>query len=161
MQYNNAMKCRARARPPPPPPLPPLLTDAPALQLADAPPLQLADGEALGGPSPAVVCVLMPVRSNNLGRAVRAVRAWERARAAPCGGGGAGSSDAAAAAAAVADLAFFHSQSYEGEDMCRSRWKVPSALPEDGAPAASPDDLKARGAPTHPGAPPEPPGGSP
>ena len=88
--------------PPPPPPLPPLLTDAPALQLADAPPLQLADGEALGGPSPAVVCVLMPVRSNNLPHALRNVRAWSLERASPCQSSG---------APASADLAFFHSQS--------------------------------------------------
>ena len=116
---------------------PPELDDGEALPADDedaGPPFE--DGEVVGPPSSATLCVLMPVRSNNLGRAVRAVRAWERARAAPCGGGGAGSSDAAAAAAAVADLAFFHSQSYEGEDMRLGRALLASLRAYSDAPRA-------------------------
>ncbi len=42
-----------------------------------------------------------------------------------------------------------------------SRCKRPSTLPDDGAPSASLDHLEAQAAPTHPGAPPPPRGGSP
>ena len=42
-----------------------------------------------------------------------------------------------------------------------SWWKVPSDPVEDGTPPASPDHLEARGAPTHPGAPPQQLGGVP
>ena len=83
--------------PPSPPPLPPPLPP-PSPPRRSSESLQFDDGEAIGPRSPASLCVLMPVRSTSLVRALRSVRSWGRPHAAPCG---------PAHGVAVADLAFF------------------------------------------------------
>ena len=114
--------------PPVPPPIVTLKSSAPEVTLESSPPpspppspprrssesLQFDDGEAIGPRSPASLCVLMPVRSTSLVRALRSVRSWGRPHAAPCG---------PADGIAVADLAFFHSQRFEhaSEDMRLAR----------------------------------------
>ena len=98
--------------PPVPPPIATLPSSAPEATIEPLPEpplrssksLQFDDGEAVGPRSSASLCVLMPVRSTNLVRALRSVRSWGRPRAAPC---------QAADGVAVADLAFFHSQRFE------------------------------------------------
>ena len=66
--------------------------------------LELLDGAAIGPPSRSSLCVVMPVRSNSLPRAVRNVRSWSTSRGSPC------NSDAP-----VADLCIIHSQSFVSE----------------------------------------------
>jgi hypothetical protein len=76
-------------RPPPPP-------------LAASTAIHFADGESIGNASRARLCVVMPVRSNNLRNAVRNVRSWSSARGLPC----------TTTAEPQADLCIFHSQSF-------------------------------------------------
>ena len=103
---SSALEVAIESSPPPsPPPLPP---PSPPRRSSES--LQFEEGEAIGPPSPASLCVLMPVRSTSLVRALRSVRSWGRPHAEPCG---------PVDGVAVADLAFFHSQSFEhaSEDM--------------------------------------------
>ena len=91
--------------PPPPSPSSPLSPVAPTSAAAAAPPLEFVDGELVGAASGARLCVVMPVRSNSLPKAVRNVRSWAAARGSPC-------TEQTAAAAATADLCIIHSQSF-------------------------------------------------
>ena len=59
------------------------------------------EGEALGAASKAQLCVVMPVRSSNLARAVRNARRWSSTRGMPCTSG-----------PPAVDLCVFHSQSF-------------------------------------------------
>ena len=94
-------KARGVRRPPP-------LRQPAHTQPRDAPPspprraVDFEDGEYLGNVSQARLCVVMPVRSNSLQRAVRNVQSWSSARGMPC----------VTEAAPVADLCIFHSQSF-------------------------------------------------
>ena len=138
------------ASPEPPSPVPPpiatLTSSAPEVAIDSSPPpspppspprrgsesLHFDDGEAVGPRSPASLCVLMPVRSTSLARALRSVRSWGRPHGAPCGVRSDG--------VAVADLAFFHSQKFEhaSEDVRLAR-ELFAALrvPAPGAPGES------------------------
>lgn len=109
---------------PPPSPIPPPLPSQ--LTVASAPldrgDLAFDNGEAVGGPSSASLCVLMPVRSSSLARALRSVRTWAESRAAPC------TSPAADSGAVAADFAFFHSQSFDSERDVRTAQEMLRAL---------------------------------
>ena len=64
--------------------------------------LSFEDGEIVGPPSQSILCVVMPVRSNSLPKAVRNVRSWSRAGGSPC----------TRPTSTGADLCIFHSQSF-------------------------------------------------
>lgn len=72
----------------------------------------VSKGEIVGPPSSARLCVVMPVRSSNLARALRNVETWSLARAAPCVPGHS-TADHGGRHEHGADLALFHAQSFE------------------------------------------------
>ena len=91
---------RQEPEPPAPPPSPPP-SSAATSRITGMGGRSFDDGESIGAPSTSVLCVVMPVRSNSLPKALRNVRSWSTARGAPC-----------TSKAAAADLCIIHSQSF-------------------------------------------------
>ena len=80
-------------------------------------------GEALGRPTGARLAIVMPVRDPNLPSALRNVESWALRRRPPC---------VDPASRATADLAFLHSQSFEGRSASRSASDLDAALRRSG-----------------------------
>ena len=99
--------------------------------------LEFENGERFGNASQSRVCIVMPVRSDNLRRAVRNVQSWSLTRGMPC----------LTAAMPDVDLCVFHSQSFETRQDAVLASKLAHALSQRAA-----DTANSAGAPQSAGA---------
>jgi hypothetical protein len=107
--------------------LPPTPGPAPtSLSQPTAHRLHFSDGEVLGQQSAAHLCIVMPVRSSNLRRALRNVRSWSTQHSMPCN---------STRAPPAADLCFFHSQSFQTSRDQDLAEQIVRALSEPSGPA--------------------------